>query len=219
MSSPLVLAIDCSTEHLAVALVDGTGLVLDRRAPQVGRDHAARLPLEFESLLETTGRQRRDIARIHVGVGPGSYTGTRVAIAAAMGLARALGVPVAGVSSFVGLAAGTLEPGATAAVTLDARRGNVYVQACRHDGPAVFATRADETGVGAEQGTAAPAGATPVADAGRAPGIVTLSEALKLPAGEVSGRFGGLPVVMARAPDAAAMAVSSQLLDVDAVYL
>ncbi len=197
MSGALVLALDCSTTHLAVALVDGEGLVLASRAPEVGREHAARLPLEFADLLVESGRRRTDIGEVRVGVGPGSYTGTRVAIAAAKGLARALGVPLAGVSSFVALAAGVLGPGEAGVVTLDARRGNVYAQACRRDTPDPL----DERGPR------------------RAPRIVTLSEVVKLPLAGVDERFAGLAVRPAGAPDAAAMAVSAQTGEADALYL
>lgn len=214
MNGGLVLALDCSTVHLAVALVDETGVVLGSSAPEVGRDHAARLPLEFADLLAHAGRERDDIAQIRVGTGPGSYTGTRVGIAAAKGLARALGVPLAGVSSFVGLAAGVLEAGSTAVVTLDARRGNVYAQVCRHDGPA-----RDDPGRLQQAGrTGAPGRETAFTPA-RAPNIVTVSAVLKVALAEVATRFPGLPVRPAQVPDAAALAVASQTGAAEAVYL
>ncbi|HZJ09124.1 MAG TPA: tRNA (adenosine(37)-N6)-threonylcarbamoyltransferase complex dimerization subunit type 1 TsaB [Trueperaceae bacterium] len=191
MSAELVLALDCSTEYLALAVVDARGGVLGRRTPHVGREHAARLPLEFEALLADVARERAAIAAVRVGIGPGSYTGTRVAIAAAKGLARALGADLAGVSSFVGLAAGVLAPGASAVITLDARRGNVYAQACRR-----------EAGSDAD-----------------VPRVTALGEAMKVAIDELSERFAGLAQVAGVAPDAAALAVSSQLAAARAVYL
>src|SRR5690606_10276230 len=113
-------------------------------------------------------------------------------LATAKGLARALGVELAGVSSFVGLAAAVLEPGSEALVTLDARRGNVYAQACRRE--------PDEAGGGAAL-------------------VTTSSAAMKLPSGEVAARFPGLAVVPAHGFDAAAVAASEQLSAPKAVYL
>lgn len=64
--------------------------------------------------------------RVIVGIGPGSYTGLRVGIATAQGLARASDAPLLGISSFEALAFGALAPGEEAAVALDARAGRFY---------------------------------------------------------------------------------------------
>ena len=66
--------------------------------------------------------KRADVGQIVVGCGPGSFTGLRIGIASARGLALALGVPCGGVSTLAALAAGA--PGAVALI--DARRGELF---------------------------------------------------------------------------------------------
>lgn len=101
------------------------------RAPRVERDHAARFLDELDALFVAAGVTPRQVRAIGVGVGPGSYTGLRVGIASARGLARGWGVPLAGGDSLAALAwgaaaSGELTPGGEALALLDARRGNVY---------------------------------------------------------------------------------------------
>jgi tRNA threonylcarbamoyladenosine biosynthesis protein TsaB len=73
--------------------------------------------------LRQAGAHTRELEGIAVGIGPGSFTGVRIGLATARGLALALGVPVAGVSTLDALAAGA--PAALPVV--DARRGEVFV--------------------------------------------------------------------------------------------
>ena len=192
MSGAFRLALDCSTEYLAVALIDEQDRVTAAESTAVGRQHAARLPTALQALLADAEVERSALVGLRVGVGPGSYTGIRVALATAKGLARALGIELAGVSSFVGLAAAVLEPGSEALVTLDARRGNVYAQVCRRESDWA---------------------------SGAAARVTTLSEAVKLPVSEVAARFPGLALVPAQGFDAAALAGSGQLIAPKAVYL
>lgn len=192
MSGPLRLALDCATEHLAMALVDADGRVVAERSSAVGRRHAALLPGALDDLLGVVDGDRSRLKSLCVGVGPGSYTGIRVAIATARGLARALGVELSGVSTFVGLAALALAPGSTGVVTLDARRGNVYAQVCRHE---------EGSGVG----TAAL--------------VTTLSEPTKVPAKALPELFPGLMVAPAGGLSAAALARSEQTTAPTPVYL
>ncbi len=78
---------------------------------------------DIDALLRQAGAHTRELGGIAVGIGPGSFTGVRIGLATARGLALALGVPVAGVSTLDALAAGA--PGAVPVV--DARRGEVFV--------------------------------------------------------------------------------------------
>jgi tRNA threonylcarbamoyladenosine biosynthesis protein TsaB len=78
---------------------------------------------DVDALLRQAGARTGDIQGLAVGTGPGSFTGLRVGLATARGLALALGVPVAGVSTLDALAAGA--PGALPVI--DARRGEVFV--------------------------------------------------------------------------------------------
>jgi tRNA threonylcarbamoyl adenosine modification protein YeaZ len=93
-----VLALDTATPYLVL------GLPQAERAIRLGRRHAELLWAELEHFLHQTGVKRLDLEGIAVGRGPGSYTGLRVGIAAGLGLARGLGLPVVGVDTLEGVA-------------------------------------------------------------------------------------------------------------------
>jgi tRNA threonylcarbamoyladenosine biosynthesis protein TsaB len=127
-----VLGLDASTPATAVAVLRADGLLREAReaAPVAGRpQHAQRLLALSAQLLEAAALGWRDIGLVAVGAGPGSYTGLRIALATARGIARAHGAEVLGVSSLRALA----EPVAarTAVAVLDARRGEAFVAAYR----------------------------------------------------------------------------------------
>jgi len=113
----LILAFDTATDVATSALVS-SGEVLGERLSR-----AVTLLEDVDALLRQAGAHTADVEALAVGIGPGSFTGVRVGLATARGLALALGVPVAGVSTLDALAAGT--PGAVPVV--DARRGEVFV--------------------------------------------------------------------------------------------
>jgi tRNA threonylcarbamoyladenosine biosynthesis protein TsaB len=93
----VVLAFDCAVSGLAVAVVrDGSTLAVHR---EEGREQAARLMPAIAALLEQAAVDRRSLAMIAVTIGPGSFTGVRVGLAAARGLALALDIPLAGIST------------------------------------------------------------------------------------------------------------------------
>ena len=90
--------IDTSTFTESVALVDGAQLIGERnvRRPY---GHASGLHADIDAMLSEAGWSLSDLEGIVVGVGPGSFTGIRVGMAAAKGLAYALEIPLYGVSS------------------------------------------------------------------------------------------------------------------------
>jgi len=113
----LILAFDTATDVATSALVSD-GEVLGERTSR-----AVTLLEDVDALLRQSGTYTRDVEALAVGVGPGSFTGVRIGLSTARGLALALDVPVAGVSTLDALAAGA--PGAVPVV--DARRREVFV--------------------------------------------------------------------------------------------
>ena len=114
----LTLAFDTATSVATAALVRD-GEVLGERASR-----AVRVLGDADELLREAEAEQSELDRLVVGTGPGSFTGLRMGLAAARGLAFALDVPVAGVSTLDALAAGA--PGALAVV--DAGRREVFVR-------------------------------------------------------------------------------------------
>ena len=112
----LTLAFDTATQVATSALVDD-GEVLGERFSR------AQLLLEdVDALLRQGGAHPRDLDAVVVGVGPGSFTGVRIGLAAARGLALSLDLPGAGVSTLAALAAGA----PAALPVIDARRREVF---------------------------------------------------------------------------------------------
>jgi tRNA threonylcarbamoyl adenosine modification protein YeaZ len=113
----LILAFDTATD------VATSALVLDGEVLGERTSRAVTVLEDVDALLRQAGAHTRELEGLAVGIGPGSFTGVRIGLATARGLALALGVPVAGVSTLDALAAGA--PGAVPVV--DARRGEVFV--------------------------------------------------------------------------------------------
>lgn len=99
------LALDTSTAVLAAALMENE-TVLSESNSRTERNHAVHVVQALEDLMKEQHIERTEIGGIAVGIGPGSYTGIRIAVTAAKTLAWAWGVPVASVSSLEALAWG-----------------------------------------------------------------------------------------------------------------
>jgi tRNA threonylcarbamoyladenosine biosynthesis protein TsaB len=117
----MLLVIDSATAACSVALLDGDGTLIDERHELVGRGHAERL---LPMIAELLGARLPD--SILVDCGPGSFTGVRVGLAAAHGLAIGWKVPLAGYSSLALVAAASGQ--AEVAVALLGGHGEIFVQ-------------------------------------------------------------------------------------------
>jgi len=126
----LVLALDTTTRAGSVAVAKD-GRVLDLLAGDPGRPHAERVPADLVRSLERAGAALSDVDVFAVAIGPGSFTGLRIGIAAIQGCAFAAGRPVVGVSALEALAlaaSGSRPPekGLRLGVWMDAQRQEVF---------------------------------------------------------------------------------------------
>ncbi|WP_170402633.1 tRNA (adenosine(37)-N6)-threonylcarbamoyltransferase complex dimerization subunit type 1 TsaB [Ruegeria arenilitoris] len=103
-SDPLILAFDTSAAHCAAALLRGDSILVSR-TESMSRGQAERLMPLLQEVLAEAGCTWRDLTAIGVGIGPGNFTGIRISVSAARGLALGLGIPAVGVSGFDALAA------------------------------------------------------------------------------------------------------------------
>jgi tRNA threonylcarbamoyl adenosine modification protein YeaZ len=120
-----ILAIDTATSVAYVALAAANGTVLATDAWTAGHRHGEELLARIDALLVAARVSPSALGGIAVGLGPGAFTGLRVGIATAKGLAAGLGVPVVGVGSGATLAAaaisvGVASPGGPVAILLPA---------------------------------------------------------------------------------------------------
>lgn len=99
----------------------------------IGRGHAEHLFDQIDDVLDNAGREYDDLDRIVVTVGPGSFTGLRVGLAAARGLATALNIPCVGISTLFALSLSGRE-NQPVSVFIDARRNQHYRQDYRAPG-------------------------------------------------------------------------------------
>lgn len=119
----MILAFDTSTAACTAALMEPDGTVVASRDEMIGRGHAERLVPMIEEMLD-----RHVPSRILVGVGPGSFTGLRVGIAAAHGMAIGWRVPLAGMNSLALLAASAPPGEGKIAAALSGGHGELFVQ-------------------------------------------------------------------------------------------
>ncbi len=123
-SSSLILAFDTSAAHCAAALLRGDQILVQSQE-EMAKGQAERLMPLLEETLSAADATWADLDALAVGIGPGNFTGIRISVSAARGLALGLDVPAIGVSALEALAAGQAGP---TVASLDARRDHLYVQ-------------------------------------------------------------------------------------------
>jgi len=119
----LILALDTSTAACTAALLEKDGTIVASRDEVIGRGHAERLVPMIEEMLDG-----HVPARILVGVGPGSFTGLRVGIAAAHGMAIGWRIPLSGMNSLALLAASAPPGDGKIAAAMAGGHGELFVQ-------------------------------------------------------------------------------------------
>lgn len=122
-----ILAIECATEVLSVALWSDARL--RERVSSATREHGRHLLPTLDGLIAEAGLTRAQVDAIAFGQGPGAFTGVRMAVAAAQGLAYGLDKAAVPVSSLAALAQEAFDRGAAPPILalLDARMGELYV--------------------------------------------------------------------------------------------
>ena len=119
-----LLAFDTSAAHCAAALLLRGDIIIQTRE-DMAKGQSERLMPMIEAMLTAAGFHWRDLGAVAVGVGPGNFTGIRISVAAARGLALGLGVPAVGVTGLEVLAFGCT---GRSRVALPAPRGAFFVQ-------------------------------------------------------------------------------------------
>ncbi|MBZ9976909.1 tRNA (adenosine(37)-N6)-threonylcarbamoyltransferase complex dimerization subunit type 1 TsaB [Mesorhizobium sp. BR-1-1-10] len=168
-----VLAIDCAASLCAACVYDAAaGLELGRSVLDLGKGHAEHLMAVIADALKTGATDYAGLGAIAVSVGPGSFTGLRVGVSTARGLALALKLPAIGVTTLEALAAEAASAFPSRAVLAALDAGREEIHAALYDemsvltyGPAV-ATLADAVTMASERSAVlAGTAATLIADA------------------------------------------------------
>src|SRR5437588_9760314 len=125
-----VLAIDTALEACSAAVLDPGGGITASESLAMTRGHAETLMPLIARVMSGAGVEFAQLDRIAVTTGPGSFTGLRVGISAARGIALAAGKPAVGLSTLAGFGAPLIaeDDGTHVVAALDARHGNVYLQ-------------------------------------------------------------------------------------------
>ena len=124
----LILSIETSTSICSVAIHEQGELLALAEIKEPGA-HAEKLLLLVDELFEKSGLSFGDLDAVAVSQGPGSYTGLRIGVSTAKGIAYALEIPLIGINTLQAMAASqSVAPGDYVVAVLDARRKEVYTQ-------------------------------------------------------------------------------------------
>jgi tRNA threonylcarbamoyladenosine biosynthesis protein TsaB len=166
-----LLAIDTALGACSAAILDTQGGIIASESLPMLRGHAEALMPLIRRIMDQAGTAFRDLDRVVVTTGPGSFTGLRVGIAAARGIALAIAKPAVGLSTLSAYAAPYLagDDNAPVVVAIDARHAHVYLQVFAAGGRTVTGPRLAPLSEAVRAAAAAPArivgsAAQPVAD-------------------------------------------------------
>jgi universal bacterial protein YeaZ len=131
-----LLAIDTSTDYLALAVTDG-GKAIGRLHKKAPRSHSSLLMPMIDALLKKARLALKKIDVFCIGVGPGSFTGLRIGVTTIKGLAYACAKPIVAVPTFDAIAMNARKITGTICVVLDARKSKVYGCFYKSDGKGI----------------------------------------------------------------------------------
>ena len=123
-----ILALDTSNKTLSVAVELTDGTIIEQTIENT-LQHSVLLVPTIEAVFKEAGITAKDLTKVVVAEGPGSYTGLRIGVTVAKTLAKSLGIPLVGVSSldvFLPTLASKVEVGEVVVPFFDARRGNIF---------------------------------------------------------------------------------------------
>lgn len=141
----IILALDTAGVDCAAALYDsGRNTMLGEASDMIGKGHAEHLMGIVDRAMDKAGLALSAVDRIAVTIGPGSFTGIRVGVAAARGFALSLGVPAVGITTLAVMAEAQRQktPGRPVLTAMDAKRNEIYLQAFNADGEPLDEARA-----------------------------------------------------------------------------
>ncbi|MDL2404640.1 tRNA (adenosine(37)-N6)-threonylcarbamoyltransferase complex dimerization subunit type 1 TsaB [Rhizobium calliandrae] len=141
----IVLALDTAGVDCAAAVYDsGSDSVIGEVTETIGRGHAEHLMAVVDRALAEAEIALAAVERVVVTIGPGSFTGIRIGVAAARGFALSLNVPAVGVTTLEVMAAAAREtnPGKSVLAAIDAKREEIYLQSFDVDGHSLDEPRA-----------------------------------------------------------------------------
>jgi tRNA threonylcarbamoyladenosine biosynthesis protein TsaB len=155
-----VLAIDCALDACSAAVFDSDpGTIIASQSRMMARGHAEALMPLIARVMDEAEVEFSELDRIAVTVGPGSFTGLRVGISAARGIALAAAKPAIGLTTLAALAAPHIAEDDTTPVVavIDARHGHVYMQVFGPGGRTLLAPRITPLREAARAATSGPA--------------------------------------------------------------
>ena len=120
-----ILAMDTATMASSVAVATEERVLAELTA-ETSFTHSETLVPNIDEILRLANVKREEISAVAVSLGPGSFTGLRIGLAAAKAIAYALEIPLVGVPTMEVLAAAFPSPGAVVAPLIDAQKGNAY---------------------------------------------------------------------------------------------
>jgi tRNA threonylcarbamoyladenosine biosynthesis protein TsaB len=141
----MIICLETSTPVCSVALCNSSGIVTLKESSE-DKSHASRLTVFIEELLSGAGIRARDLEAVAVSKGPGSYTGLRIGVSTAKGIAYAASIPLIGIETTLSMFQGItedlkkkywMENNSLFVPMLDARRMEVYYSILTSEGKTV----------------------------------------------------------------------------------